>query len=654
MLIAFDKDSLLRELYFPHVGQENHVGGAYFRLGIWINGTFSWVPDGWSVERRYLPDTLVTDVTLTGRGLKITINDVVDFQENIYLKKFHVQNLEADIKEVRLFLGQDFHIYGNDIGDTALFKPDISALIHYKGERYFLINILANNSFGVRHFATGKKGTGSLSGTWRDAEDGRLEGNPIAQGSVDSVLEIPLTLQGGASDVCYYWIACGKCGEEVKRLDHLVKKKTPESFFKRTSDYWKRWVDKDSLNYSLLPDKVARLYRQSLLICRTQMNNCGSIIAANDSDAIHYNQDTYSYMWPRDGALVANAFDLAGFESTQLFYQFCATIVEKEGFFLHKYTPTGAVASSWHPWVKENRPQLPIQEDETALVLFALWQHYDRFKNLEFVKPLYHSLIRKAADFMMNYRDLSTGLPLPSFDLWEERQGVLTFTVSAVFGGLMAAANFARLFGEMDVAKEYTQGAEAILNAMDRYLYLPEEKRFARMINFKKDGHLEVDKVIDASLFALFAFGAYSPDDPKVVSTMEQVFDKLQVKTASGGLIRYEDDPYYRYQETGSSNPWVVTTLWYAQYLIARAKGKEDLTGAKNILEWVADRALPSGVLAEQIHPVTGEPLSVSPLTWSHATLITTVQRYMDKAIEIEKCPTCGQPIHLKRVKSTP
>jgi len=41
-----------------------------------------------------------------------------------------------------------------------------------------------------------------------------------------------------------------------------------------------------------------------------------------------------------------------------------------------------------------------------------------------------------------------------------------------------------------------------------------------------------------------------------------------------------------------------------------------------------ASRALPSGIMSEQVHPYTGEPLSVSPLTWSHAAFVSAVQHY--------------------------
>ena len=50
---------------------------------------------------------------------------------------------------------------------------------------------------------------------------------------------------------------------------------------------------------------VQRLYRRSLLIIRTQIDNSGAVIAATDSDIVQFGKDTYTYMWPRDGALVA-------------------------------------------------------------------------------------------------------------------------------------------------------------------------------------------------------------------------------------------------------------------------------------------------------------------------------------------------------------
>ena len=113
-------------------------------------------------------------------------------------------------------------------------------------------------------------------------------------------------------------------------------------------------------------------------------------------------------------------------------------------------------------------------------------------------------------------------------------------------------------------------------------------------------------------------------------------------------MARYENDYYHQVtQDTKNvpGNPWFICTLWLARWLIAKAKTKEEMAPALDLVHWVAKRSLPSGVLAEQVHPFTDEPLSVSPLTWSHAEVVSTVVEYLDKLAELQRCPACGQPV---------
>ena len=86
----------------------------------------------------------------------------------------------------------------------------------------------------------------------------------------------------------------------------------PQGVIDRTSSYWRLWVGGTNINFGNLPPKVVELFKRSLLVLRTQIDNGGAIVAANDSDIMQFSRDTYSYMWPRDGALVANALDMAG------------------------------------------------------------------------------------------------------------------------------------------------------------------------------------------------------------------------------------------------------------------------------------------------------------------------------------------------------
>ena len=56
-----------------------------------------------------------------------------------------------------------------------------------------------------------------------------------------------------------------------------------------------------------------------------------------------------------------------------------------------------------------------------------------------------------------------------------------------------------------------------------------------------------------------------------------------------------------------------------------------ELEQALPYLRWCRERALPSGVLAEQFDPLTGDPMSVSPLTWSHAVVLSTWIEYAER-----------------------
>jgi GH15 family glucan-1,4-alpha-glucosidase len=381
------------------------------------------------------------------------------------------------------------------------------------------------------------------------------------------------------------------------------------------------------------------------LVIRTQIDHTGAVVAANDSDMLQFGRDTYSYMWPRDGALTAAALDDAGYgDLSRRFFDFCARVISDSGYFLHKYNPDGSLGSSWHPWYGDEQMQLPIQEDETALVLWALWRHFERWRDVESLKPLYRPVIAAAAEFLEDYRNPATGLPLPSYDLWEERRGVSTFTAGAVYGGLTAAANFARLFGDEAAAARYEAAADEVRAGMAAHLFVRSVNRFSRLLT--ESG---ADLTVDASLYGGWAFGAFSPGDPMVKSTMAAVREQLWVGTAVGGCARYSGDLYQRAVGQGSipGNPWLICTLWLAQYEIQAATSPEDLKRAEAYLQWVTRRAAPSGVLSEQVDPFDGSLRSVAPLTWSHAEFVWTVHRLVERRRALQGAgpgaPTTGE-----------
>lgn len=668
MLATFDQHYQIRDLYFPHVGQENHGGAAPCRFGVYsdVPGTdrsrLAWSTDGFKIRKRYLKDTLTTSVSLEHAELKLSLycNDVVDFHRRVMVRRIKIKNHSDTARQVRVIHHQAWNMHGMNVGDTAYFDPDVHSIVHYRGQRYILTTFFGpDGKQQVHEFATGTSGFGGAEGTWRDAEDGHLQGNPISQGAVDSCLAHHVDLEPNGEKVIHLAFICGHSREELIELHQWLTKQTPEGVIDRTTSYWRLWVSGTHINFADLPPKFVDLFKRSLLTVRTQVDDTGAILAANDSDILQFSRDTYSYVWPRDGALVADALDAAGFPMlSRKFFEFCQRTITPDGYLHHKYNPDGSVASSWHPWqTKEGQRRIPIQEDETALVVWALWRHFERHRDTEFIRPMWVDVVQPAADFMCKFRDERTGLPLSSWDLWEERWGVHAFTVATVWAGLDAARKFALAFGDRVRAERYTKACDEMRAGAEKYLYVAPLGRFVRRL-IPRDGATEapfydVDEVLDASMWAVSHFGMFTPEDERVRRTMNALERRLWVKTPVGGMARYENDYYHRVSNDIASvagNPWFICTLWLADDLIARAGTPAELKRAMPILEWVAGHALESGVLAEQVHPNTNAPLSVSPLTWSHAQVVSTAVAYLEKLETLSRCNTCKQSLfHVRR-----
>lgn len=617
LLVAFDSHYRLADFYYPHVGMENHAAGK-FRFGVFADGALHETDElSWQRTLEYLRDTLVTDVTLQNDalGLRIRCYDTVDPDSAVYLRKIVVRNQREEARDIKLILHHDFGLYGNRIGDTVHYDPASGGIVQYKARRVLLVNCEG----GVTEYACGRSGSES---TWIDAEDGELSRTAIAQGAVDATIAIPLHLEANGSATAFHWICAGRTDAEVRALDAKIRTETPAHLLSRSGSHWYTWVNKPGTDLTDLPDEIIDFYRRSLLVIATQCDRGGAVLAANDSDISWGHNDHYSYLWMRDAAFVCDAMDRAGFpELTRRFLLLANDVIRDEGYFLHKYNPDGSPAPLWQPWVRDGKPQLPIQEDETALVIWLLARHYERTRDLELLRAVYPKLVVNAADFLVRFRDPETHLPLPSFDLWEERHGVFTFTCASVWAGLTAAAELANLFNEQERRATYQNAAADLRDAMKKHLWLEDEGRFARALG---------DPTVDASTFAVFHFGVFPPSSAMVEGTMRAVREKLWVHTDTGGVARYENDAYHRIYEDVPGNPWVLTTLWLAEHVIAKATTIDGLQRALDLVRWARAHATPSLILPEQVDPKTGEPLSVAPLTWSHAQVLSIVHGYLE------------------------
>jgi GH15 family glucan-1,4-alpha-glucosidase len=639
ILVTTDRFAQVRDLYFPYIGLENHIGGHYaHKLGVWVEEQFSWTDDNtWTLDVR--SDTAYTGITTLYSSrlqVELSITDVLYNEKNIFLRKIKVQNKTDRERNIRIFFNHQYEIYHSENLDTAFYDPMSNSVIHYEGRRAFLMNALHDGK-GFDDYTVGIFQIEGKEGTYRDAEDGILAKNPIEHGRVDSTIGVSLTIPAQSVKTFHYWLTVGYSIEEVKHLNQFVLENSPDAIMKSSRDYWNAWVERNEWNFYGLGDTLIDLFKKSQFFLRSHVDRHGGVIASGDSDMLQFGRDTYAYVWPRDSAYVATALDWIGDRhSARQFFLFCNKAITDDGYLMHKYRPDGSLGSSWHGWLVDGKPELPIQEDETALILWALWEHWLVSKDLDFIDSIYDSFIKKAAMFLTSHRDPYSGLPKSSYNLWEEKFGVHTYTAASVYAGLRIAAQFAEILGKERSEHNFDRIAEEMRQAIVKHLYNPEDGSFYRSLVVDPRGMTIYDRTIDSSsAYGIFIFGVLPVDDDRLVKAMKLTKDKLSITTPVGGIARYEGDQYYRRHAEQPGNPWFITTLWYTQYAIARAQNDHDLDQVRADLNWVEHNALSSGIMSEQLDPFTGEQIGAAPLTWSHAEYIRTIVMYMKRLGEL-------------------
>lgn len=622
MLIAEDTRLNIRDLTYPHVGQLNHLAGNRVRMGLWTEGQFSWLDDpAWQITWSNETDAPISRVKAVHSELAIELRlrDTLCRTENIWLRWMEIQNRIERPREIRLFMSYDFNISESDIGDTVFYDPNTHSIVHYKRDVW----LLGSGDFGHKPpfgFCCGMKRWAGSEGTWRDCEDGELGGNAIEQGSVDSALGWSAEMGPDDERIARLWIAAGSSHHELQALHRTIFDRGFDQLFEETRHLWKGWVSQARLPKHPKCSILDGLLHQSIYQMRNQIDNGGAILAANDSDIMATAKAHYSYMWPRDGAIVADTLSQLGYtQLAERFFEFCARILPHDPhFLLQKYCPDGSMGASWHPFIENGHSQLPVQEDGSALVVWALCRHISRHPGSVECALLVESLLKPIANSLRSFIDPVTGLPKPSYDLWEERRGTHIWSCCCVVAALYEAGKLLETL-QHPHAELYTNSAEAIRKATIAYFWMEEEGAFARMITISHEGILTVDRTLDSSQLAAVIYGLITPDDPRAQRMVECLENKLLVDTPIGGLARYQEDYYHRVSLDLPGNPWIICSLWLARAKAMMSRSDQELASSKKWLYWVCERQLEGGALPEQVHPYTGAAIYVAPLTWSHA-----------------------------------
>jgi glucoamylase len=626
LTVGINEHGLVHDFYYPYVGLDNLTTSrsVHHKIGVWVDGVFSWVDDGtWNITVTFEADALVSTIRMQSNSLQIELNfnDFVDNEINAFCRQVKVTNQADKPREIRLFTHQVFQISRGGRADTALFVPEENYILDYKGRCALLIYGESGSGQVYDQFAIGNYGIEGKEGTFKDAEDGELSGSPIEHGGVDSVMRFSLQLDAGFSEFVNYWIVAADSQFTAEKLHKKLQKQGLTDRLEDVRRYWHEWLSIGANVLHSVDNEYLETLKKSLLVIKVHADRRGGIIASADSSIYNYGRDYYSYVWPRDGAFAIWPLIRLGYtEEPKKFFEFCRDILTPDGYLMHKYQPDRAIGSTWHPMLHGNRTELPIQEDETASVVYMLGEYYEHTKDEDFVRNLYTTFIQPAADFMAGFIDEQTGLPHASYDLWEEKFLTHTYTVAITYQALLVAADFAEKFEFPDDAARWSGVASRILNNSSVF-FDPDRLMLRKGYLLQPDSSLQFDNTLDvSSMYGVMMFGLQNSSDP-LKQTTARIEEILLDKTPAGGSPRYENDNYFASDPAFLGNPWFVTTLWMAQYYARTG----NVAKARGYIKWTLEHATESGILAEQINPSDGTSLSVSPLVWSHAELANTI-----------------------------
>jgi GH15 family glucan-1,4-alpha-glucosidase len=630
LFVGLDEFGLVHDFYYPYVGLENltNARSSQHKVGIWVDGTFRWTDDGsWDTQVNFEADALVSQIKLHSNDLAVSIHfeDYVDNETNSLVRHIQITNEADHERNIRLFMHQVFQISRAGRADTAIYVPDTHYLLDYKGRYCLLIGGKFSDGTTFDQYAVGNYGIEGKAGTYLDAEDGQLSGNAVEHGGVDSVMRFDKNIDSGATETLDYWIIAASSQSDSQAVHEHFMDSDMELRMRHVRQHWHAWLgggDKE------IPSFNRQELEKSLLIIKAHCDERGSVLASGDSSIFNFGRDYYCYCWPRDASYaVWPLIRLGHFTEAKNFFEFARDTMHEDGYVMHKYQPDRAIGSTWHPLIHGRSKELAIQEDETATTVFMMGEYYEASQDKTFVENIFHTFVAPCANFMASFIDDQTGLPHASYDLWEEKFLTSTYTVCTVIAGLEAAAKLAVVADQPADSVKWKKAAEGIKANLEK-LYSPDNY-FVKGFLLQEDGSLQYDNTLDISnLYGPYMFAGLPLDDPKLTSTVTEIEKRILNVTPSGGVLRYEHDNYFLTKRQYIGNPWIVSTLWLAQYYATVNK----LDQAKALLDWSLARQLQSGVLSEQFDPETGTCLGVTPLVWSHAEMVNTildVGRYM-------------------------
>ena len=638
MIATFTLKGELQRLYFPSKDNRQYIN--FFHTGVKLNQSdLIYLHDDINNTYKQYYDTdtnvLNTEITNTYFNLTVVQTDFVLLKENVLVKRYIFLN------EGAIDLDTKFYIHSELLSDKNNYvgcKVIDNGMMQYAHD--FVVSTFAKGAKISKH---------QINGSYETIKTGEIHDKDYIGMSKDSSICYDLGVikpnEKKVLEICMLVDENRNVSEMEDEIDRITKIDLNKEYT-QTKAYWRKYVkNHNGLNLkdpqNSYEERIFEIYKRSILLFPLLTNpDTGGIIASPEIDEDFTKCGRYAYCWPRDAVFITKAMDIVKMEKeTEKFYRvFCKKTQSKNGMWEQRFYTDGSLAPCWG-----------YQIDETASVVYGVYEHYKVTKSEKFLKDNLQ-MCEKAIDFLKKYLKDWTGIEgideekrdvvkdeieedtlkrtgklhkyHVSYDIWEMCEGIHLYSLASIYAAFDSILNIYRVLGKNVSDFENNRLKEEKIQRNEREIekIQVELKKYINenMYDEQKKSYVRNpdDKKMDISILgAVTPFNVFSAKEKKVKNTVESI--NLHLRTYTGGYQRFEGDHYM------NSNPWPIANLWMTLYYLETGEKKK----AKETFDFVVKTAGKHYFLGEQVDNSTLKPNWVIGLGWSHAMFLIVLEK---------------------------
>ena len=638
MIATFTLKGELQRLYFPSKDNRQYIN--FFHTGVKLNQSdLIYLHDDINNAYKQYYDTdtnvLNTEITNTYFNLTVVQTDFMLLKENVLVKRYIFLN------EGAIDLDTKFYIHSELLSDKNNYvgcKVIDNGMMQYAHD--FVVSTFAKGAKISKH---------QINGSYETIKTGEIHDKDYIGMSKDSSICYDLGVikpnEKKVLEICMLVDENRNVSEMEDEIDRITKIDLNKEYT-QTKAYWRKYVkNHNGLNLkdpqNSYEERIFEIYKRSILLFPLLTNpDTGGIIASPEIDEDFTKCGRYAYCWPRDAVFITKAMDIVKMEKeTEKFYRvFCKKTQSKNGMWEQRFYTDGSLAPCWG-----------YQIDETASVVYGVYEHYKVTKSEKFLKDNLQ-MCEKAIDFLKKYLKDWTGIEgideekrdvvkdeieedtlkrtgklhkyHVSYDIWEMCEGIHLYSLASIYAAFDSILNIYRVLGKNVSDFENNRLKEEKIQRNEREIekIQVEIKKYINenMYDEQKKSYVRNpdDKKMDISILgAVTPFNVFSAKEKKVKNTVESI--NLHLRTYTGGYQRFEGDHYM------NSNPWPIANLWMTLYYLETGEKKK----AKETFDFVVKTAGKHYFLGEQVDNSTLKPNWVIGLGWSHAMFLIVLEK---------------------------